>query len=296
MLKSPFNYIGGKYRLLQQLLPLFPVKINTFVDLFTGGLDVSLNVRAASTHCNDINHYLISVYTDFQRCPLEQLLADIGGRIAHYRLSKTNEEGFLQLRADYNATHDPLLLFLLTCYGFNHQLRFNSRGEFNNPFGRNRSEYNANIQANLIRMHRRIKAFQFTALNFKDFDVSHLRTGDFLYADPPYLISCGSYNDGKRGFEGWSEADDQQLFELLDGLNARNVQFALSNVVSHKGQVNRGLIEWAGKYNTHHINYRYNNSSYHQKDRQPDTDEVLITNYKNYGLQNLWLDSEPIVV
>ena len=296
MLKSPFNYIGGKYRLLRQLLPLFPIGINTFVDLFTGGLDVSLNVRAKVTCCNDINHYLIDIYTHFQQLTLEHLFADINTAIARYQLSLTNQEGYLRLRADYNATHEPLLLFLLTCYGFNHQLRFNSRGEFNNPFGRNRSEYNANIQANLAHMHRRIQKFQFTALNFKDFDVSHLQTGDFLYADPPYLISCGSYNDGKRGFEGWSEADDMQLFKLLDELNARNVQFALSNVTSHKGEVNQALIDWAGKYHTHHIDYRYNNSSYHQKNRQPDTDEVLITNYKNHGLQNLWMDSEPIVV
>ena len=46
MMKSPLNYIGGKYRLLPQILPLFPKQINTFVDLFAGGLDVSINVDA----------------------------------------------------------------------------------------------------------------------------------------------------------------------------------------------------------------------------------------------------------
>ncbi|MBD5357453.1 MAG: hypothetical protein HDR88_10685 [Bacteroides sp.] len=40
---SPLNYIGGKYKLLLQLLILFPANINTFVDLFAGGLDVTLN-------------------------------------------------------------------------------------------------------------------------------------------------------------------------------------------------------------------------------------------------------------
>lgn len=48
MMKSPLNYIGGKYRLLPQILPLFPKQINTFVDLFAGGLDVSINVDALS--------------------------------------------------------------------------------------------------------------------------------------------------------------------------------------------------------------------------------------------------------
>lgn len=36
MYKNPFNYIGAKYRLLPQLLPLFPPNITTFVDLFGG--------------------------------------------------------------------------------------------------------------------------------------------------------------------------------------------------------------------------------------------------------------------
>lgn len=36
-LKNPFNYIGGKYKLLPQILPLFPKKIDKFVDLFGGG-------------------------------------------------------------------------------------------------------------------------------------------------------------------------------------------------------------------------------------------------------------------
>lgn len=36
-IKSPLNYIGGKYKILNQILPLFPKKINNFVDLFTRG-------------------------------------------------------------------------------------------------------------------------------------------------------------------------------------------------------------------------------------------------------------------
>lgn len=34
-IKSPLNYVGGKYKLLK--VPLFPKNIHTFVDLFGGG-------------------------------------------------------------------------------------------------------------------------------------------------------------------------------------------------------------------------------------------------------------------
>lgn len=37
-IKSPINYTGGKYRLLNKIIPLFPENINTFVDLFGGRL------------------------------------------------------------------------------------------------------------------------------------------------------------------------------------------------------------------------------------------------------------------
>ncbi|MFZ7260303.1 DNA adenine methylase, partial [Avibacterium avium] len=37
------NYIGGKFKLLKQITPLFPKKIDTFVDLFAGGVNVGIN-------------------------------------------------------------------------------------------------------------------------------------------------------------------------------------------------------------------------------------------------------------
>jgi adenine-specific DNA-methyltransferase len=38
--KSPLNYTGGKYKLLSQILPLFPNEIDTFIDLFGGGVQL----------------------------------------------------------------------------------------------------------------------------------------------------------------------------------------------------------------------------------------------------------------
>lgn len=277
MIKSPLNYIGGKYRLLPQILPLFPKQIDTFVDLFAGGLDVAINVRANHVVCNDINHYVIGVYKFFQQYTLDELIKKVHGVIKEFGLSKENKEGYHALREEYNRTHSPLLLFLLVCYGFNHQFRFNSHGEFNNPFGKNRSSYNANTEKNLRRLHRAINGFEYHASNFRQFDLAFMSVDDFLYADPPYLISCGSYNDGKRGFEGWSRNDDLALFEKLDDLNHRGVRFALSNVTRHKGISNEPLIEWANNYNVHYLNADYSNSNYQAT--ESETVEVLITNY-----------------
>ena len=279
MTKSPMNYIGGEYKLLPQILPLFPQRINTFVDMFAGGLDVSLNVQANNIICNDINNYVISIYQEIQQYQLDTLLQDIQHIILKYNLTKTNKDGYLSLRSRYNKTHNPLELFVLVCYGFNHQFRFNNQGEFNNPFGVNRSSYNPQIENNLIGLHSKIQAMTFTAYNFRQMDLQSLQPGDFVYANPPYLISCGSYDDGKRGFEGWKEQDDLALFEMLDELNSRNIHFALSNVVEHKGMRNENLEKWRMKYNTHSLNASYTNSCYQYKDKDAKTIEVLITNY-----------------
>ena len=54
MIKSPLNYTGGKYKLLPQILPYFPSNINTFVDMFCGGLNVSANVKCKKIIANDL--------------------------------------------------------------------------------------------------------------------------------------------------------------------------------------------------------------------------------------------------
>ncbi len=59
--KSPLNYICGKHKLLEQILPLFPKEINTFVDLFAGGCNVGLNVKAEKTISNDNLKFLVNV-------------------------------------------------------------------------------------------------------------------------------------------------------------------------------------------------------------------------------------------
>lgn len=112
------------------------------------------------------------------------------------------------------------------------------------------------------------------------FDFSRLNAGDLVYCDPPYLITTGSYNDGKRGFKDWTIKEELELLSLLDGLDEHGIYFALSNVFTHKGLTNDNLIEWSKKYNVNYIDKSYANCSYHFKDRATKTIEVLVTNYE----------------
>ncbi len=281
-IKSPMNYTGGKYKILDHILPSFPSKINRFVDLFAGGLNVGINVQADTIYANDQITYLIELYQFFQDTPIESLLTSIKERIAQFHLSQTNAEGYLALRSEYNQSKSLLDLFVLTCYSFNHQIRFNSKHEFNTPFGKERSSFNDSIERNLIRFCTalRKKNIILSTGDFREFDFSRLSKGDVVYCDPPYLITTGSYNDGKRGFKDWTKAEDADLLALLEKLHGQGILFALSNVFAHKGQTNDALIQWSKHYNVLYIDKTYSNCSYHFKDRGTKTVEVLITNYE----------------
>lgn len=139
---SPMNYIGGKYKLLPQIMPLFPKNIRTFVDLFCGGCNVGINARAQKVIFNDNLSYLIDLYKTFNLLDSNEVISHVESRIRQYNLSLTNEDGYKELRELYNSQRNPLDLFVLVAYSFNHQIRFNNSHEFNNPFGKERSSFN----------------------------------------------------------------------------------------------------------------------------------------------------------
>jgi adenine-specific DNA-methyltransferase len=278
-IKSPLNYVGGKFRQLPDILSRFPKNIGTFVDLFAGGCNVGINAQAGKIICNDINTKIIELFETFKAMDGDEIISRIEQRIAEYNLTKENESGYLAFRKMYNARPDPLDLYVLSCYSFNYQFRFNSALEYNNPFGRNRSRFSDRLKDSLLAFLKRIKEIniEFTSKDFIDFDFVALAPGDMVYCDPPYLITTGSYNDGNRGFKDWRENQELGLLMLLDALNERGVSFALSNVLTHKGTENKLLLNWCGKYNAVAVKSDYSNSSYNA--RRGESDGVLIMNY-----------------
>ena len=279
-IKSPLNYIGGKYKLLPQLFPLFPKNVDIFVDLFSGGGNVGINVNADKIYFNDLNVKINEMFRYFQGKDPDELLTKINSKINEYGLSKTNEQAFLKFRSDYNKQPNPLDLYTLVAFSFNYQFRFNNDMKYNNPFGRNRSHFSERMANNLTRFVTRLNNIDatFTDDYFTKFDTSILTPDSFVYADPPYLITTGSYNDGNRGFVNWTSIQEQELYDFLDGLNDRDIKFAMSNVTDHKGRSNDMLKKWAVKYNVIELDYDYKNASHNTVAK--DSTEVLITNFR----------------
>lgn len=303
MYQSPLNYTGGKFKLLSQILPLFPEQIDTFVDLFCGGCNVGLNVNANSVLYNDADEHLKYLFQMFKNLDKSVTFDLINQVIDEYGLSRVsehsyefygcnggdglgsyNKDKFLKLRADYNAKSGEdyykfIMLYVLIVYAFNNQIRFNSNGEFNLPVGKR--DFNVSMIEKLSSFIDRVKDQDcyFSSVDFREVNTDELTPNDFVYADPPYLITCATYNEQ----DGWSESDECDLLAFLDDLDERHIRFALSNVLRSKGKQNDILITWAQqnaeRYRLIHLNHNYSNSNYHTKDKISGSDEVLIVNY-----------------
>lgn len=273
-IKSPLNYVGGKYKLLKEILPLFSKDTHTFVDLFGGGFNVGVNVEANRIIYNDICESVVDFLRYLSENNIKEILSEIDEYIENYNLTKENKEGYLQLREDYNnGIKSAMKFYTLICYAFNNQIRFNKNGDYNMPFGKDRSSFNPTLRQKFIDFHKRINEIDCVFLNipFERFNFSELNNKDFVYCDPPYFNSVATYNE--QG--GWTEEHEKKLLSALDMLNEKGVRFALSNNLKY---TNPFLDKWKNKYNIHYLNGNYSYCNYQKKDKSQDV-EVLITNY-----------------
>lgn len=232
-----------------------------------------MNIGSQKHVYNDADSHVVAIIKKWYDTPLEELLSTIDDFINKYQLSKTNQEGFLQIRNDYNKSveKDAVMLYTIICHAFNYQIRFNSKGEYNMPFGKDRSCFSDALRKKFIEYVNRLQSQDTVFLNGSYLDIQEPNNGDFLYVDPPYLNSVAAYNENG----GWTEKDEKELLVYLDSMNERGVKFMLSNNLKYNNSL---LEEWMQKYKVIHIGSQYSNCNYHKKDKSED-DEVLVINY-----------------
>lgn len=289
MIISPLNYPGNKARILNSLIALFAKDIKLFVDVFCGSGIVGLNTTAQRLVLNDKEKQIINLLRYFQQNSLDFILDETHKIITHYKLtdskskpkgfyeihkneglSRHNKEGFLNLRTSYNKNPSEIKFFVLILFGFNHFVRFNSKGQYNVPVGKmdfSKSLYDKTTEFITLLQNKKI---EFSTLDFKD-EVLY-KKGDFFYFDPPYLITDAPYN------AKWSEQDEKDLYEICDLLHLQGRKFAFSNVLKSNGKCNELLQKWSKKYTTIPMKREYKNANYRRKNLSQSC-EVLIVNY-----------------
>lgn len=248
--ECPLNYIGSKAKVVPDILRLQPENYDTFIDAFGGGFNVGINITAKKVIYNDLNYLVANLIRSFREHDTYNYLLYIKRIIKKFGLEKANGPAYLEARSYYNSLpaekRDPRLLFTIILYGFQQQIRFNSQHDFNNPVGMR--WFNDKILEKMISFSRQIKEgnYEFSCQNYKELR-SKMTPSSFVYFDPPYNLTTGSYNDGKRGFDGWNKELEAELFSFADNLNQSGVPFMLSYVVEHKGATNQELLDWINK-------------------------------------------------
>lgn len=296
--RSPLFYVGDKYKLYPKISKYFPKTINRFIEPFTGGGSVFLNVNANEYLLNDIDSNVIEIHNFLERQAKnpDLFFKNVFEIIQEYKLShsyikdivpqelrdkwkktyyaKFNKEGFNKLKKDYNSgkADSTLHLYVLLIYGFNRMLRFNSKGEYNLPVGN--VDFNKNTLTALNNYFDLIqkKNTTFHNLDFLDFFKSiNFQKDDFVYLDPPYLITFSEYN------KLWNKETEERLLNFLEYLDEQNVNFAISNVTHYKGKINEQFLKWSE--NHYSLDIKSNYISYHDNSNK-EFKEVLITNYQ----------------
>lgn len=250
--ESPLNYIGSKSKVIKDIKKYLPEEFNVFIDAFGGGFNVGANIQTNQIIYNDVNYFVKELVESFKVNDTYKYLIYIRSIIKKFGLKKTDAESYLNVREYYNSLRpekrDPRLLYTVILYGFNQQIRFNGDHNFNNPVGMR--WFNDKVLEKMISFSRILKErnIVFKCSDYTELE-NEIQQDSFIYMDPPYMLTTGSYNDGKRGFHGWNLETEQKLFDFIDNLNENGNKFMISYVLEHGGKFNTLLESWITERN-----------------------------------------------
>ncbi len=193
--RPPLKWAGGKRWLVPRLRALYePYRERRLVEPLCGGLAVAIGLRPNRALLNDISPHASNFYRWLQR----GLTIDIpmhNDSELYYRY----RDRFNRLATNGGASNaEAAALFYYlnrTCY--NGLCRFNSRGEFNVPFGRYKT---INYTTDFTDYTKIFAGWDFIHGDFAEVPIA---PEDFIYADPPYDVEFTRY--AQQDF-GW---DDQ---------------------------------------------------------------------------------------
>lgn len=247
IVKSPLNYAGSKDLIMDKITAALPSHISNFIDMTGGAFNVGGNV--VGTGRTFYNEKSPVVYEMVQRLLLdksEDLLRQVQTIVRKYKLTKADKDAYLRLRNHYNSIafgqRDPMELFVLTLYSFQHMIRFNRDGGFNVPVGN--SGLTDDVIARINNYRIKMPLGGVTLGSFTDIDMTQFDEDTLFYFDPPYIITSAAYNDGRRLEAEWTNHDEYELLNYIELLDKAGYKFLLSNTVIHKGKRNEILLDW----------------------------------------------------
>ena len=253
-MNKPFlKWAGNKFRVLPHLIPHIGDP-ERYIEPFGGSLSVALNISADEYILNDINKDLYCLYTNVDK--------EFVGECRELFTDENNtRERYLELRKEFNSEEDcrkrAKLFLYLNKHAFNGLSRYNSKGEYNVPYGKeNKDSKTGRIvktkahfpeqELNYFRDVFSNRKVEFCNTSFSDEALyKNVGGGDVVYFDPPYipLNDTAYFTDYAK--EGFSYEQQVQLAELAESLANRGAKVIISN---HDTPVSRELYKNAEIY------------------------------------------------
>lgn len=300
-LKPILHWVGGKQRLLPQLLKYVPTHFNTYYECFAGGLALMWQLHPKNVVINDYNSDLITLYkilaqhykkpaSVFLKYPTSAYTSKGKStlkRLLSYYEKCNNHDAYYKIR---NLDQDRIITKMtpldiaarfvyLDKNGFNGVMRYSHTGYKNGkhenvPYGRHK-------HSTLITPEMSADAKYLSSINIKfysgDFSssIKNAKVGDFIYADPPYLERPKEFASSFTGYtnKGFGINDQKRLAKIALQMKDNGVKMMLSNA-------DVPIIKklYPSKYfNIHHISIQTLISS--KNSSRKKTGEVIITNY-----------------
>ncbi|SRR6266571_4053494 len=263
------RWAGSKRKLLPTLLKVIPADFNRYVEPFAGSACVFFALTPGSAVLGDINEDLINAYEQ-----IKERVKDVIASLAQFSTTDRDnaEENYYRVRSlEQSGMSDPeraARFIFLNRYCFNGLYRTNKRGQFNVPFGGDKS----GLLPAAEELRSIAVALQTVRLVAGSFEatLSEVGTGDFCYIDPPYSIRARRVFNSYSHF-GFGEHELSVLRLNLERLDRDGIPFLLSYGLSREAMV------LSAGFRSRHLVVKRQIAGFAAKRR--NSRELLITNY-----------------
>lgn len=222
------KWVGGKTKLLPELLARMPDRFARYYEPFAGGAALFFRVAPERAVLADSNPDLIGLYTCLARD-----VAAVIRRLEHHR-DEHSEAHYYATRTKWNdrelpwSTADRAATFIYlnkTC--FNGLWRVNRSGAFNVPIGRYTDPPICVPQA----LRAASALLNRATLRCGDYRaaIADARRGDFVYFDPPYDPVAPTANFTSYTSDAFGADHQRALADVARGLVGRGCRVMLSN-------------------------------------------------------------------
>lgn len=204
------KYSGGKRKEIKFFEKYIPQKFNRYIEPFFGGGAVYFYLEPENAIINDLNNNLIDFYKTLatnRELIIEQLST-----------LENNEETYYKMRDMLNNKIqkeylDAVIYYYINKTCFSGMIRYNSKGEFNVPFG-----WYKKVDFTKLLTEEASNLLSKATITNVDFEevFNQAEEDDFIFLDPPYMSVFQNYNPN-----GFSEEDQKRLFECFKSTKAK---------------------------------------------------------------------------